>query len=189
MLSESVILRSRQSSPRNLFDEIPLAMLTLIKFVPQLRSGHSPAPGEPSPILLRSRTCLKVGLVDHDWSPPLKVDPPSVGEVWRVRITRETHVGKNRGSLILHPDSRVQGDGDSHGIPMLLPGFYDEYQPDPATLIVTPKKDPTGNWMLPGLLKKDLAAHMGLVVIVVNLSGMPPDEAYWTIPGINSNPR
>lgn len=113
---------------------------------------------------------MKIGVIDDKWKPPKDFKLPQSGEWWLVFIVHETSLGSNRGCLIMRPISKI----DINSANFLLPGFYDSWQPNPGTLIVTPKYNENGHWHLPLTLKNDLMNKLGLALIVVKLGG-----EYW----------
>ena len=146
-------------------------MATIVKFRSRKasRKKRNVKPRGVVPDLL-ARTCMKIGVVDVNWVPPKDFVLPNPEEWWIVHIVHETHPGRNKGCLILRPISKVENGSMN----ILLPGFFDQYCPNPGTMIVTPKNDPHGMWYLPLKLKNTMMAQMGLSLIVANLGG-----AYW----------
>ena len=120
---------------------------------------------------------MKIGVVDDHWVPPEGFAIPEPEEWWLVHIVHETNPGVNRGCLIMRPVSKVEMGSMNR----LIPGFFTTEQPNPGTLVITPKHDPHGHWYTPLKLKNELMAKMGLSLIVVNLGGAywGKDKAFW----------
>lgn len=154
-------------------ENVPIVkiMATIVKFRSRKASKkrRNVKPRGAAPDLL-TRTCMKIGVVDVNWVPPKDFIMPQAEEWWIVHIVHETHPGINRGCLIMRPISKV----DIASMNILVPGFFEKDQPNPGTLVVTPKNDPHGLWYLPLKLKNKMMSQMGLSLIVANLGG-----SYW----------
>lgn len=133
---------------------------------------------------LMTRTCMKVGVVDHQWEPAEGGAIPNPEEWWIVHIVHETNPGRNRGCFIMRPIHQVS----IGSINPIMPGLYDSNSPNPGTLIVQPSYDSHGNWFMPVKLKRGLALAHGYSSIVVNLGGdyWGHGKAMWTTPSIVS---
>jgi hypothetical protein len=143
-------------------------MATVIKFhkreIPERQANNKRL------LPVRTRTCMKIGLVDERWVAPEGISVPKEEEWWLVHIVHETQVGSNRGCFIMRPVKKI----DNGSILRLLPGFFVTSQPNPGTLIVTPKDHQHAPWILPLKLKQEFMSRMGLSSVVVNLGG-----GYW----------
>lgn len=84
---------------------------TVVKFY------KNPHQHSQNPII--TRTLLKVGIIDNQWRGQVY---PQDGEIWLVRINRETCPGMNKGCFILSPLQKIEPKDLSH----IVPGMYDE---------------------------------------------------------------
>ncbi len=158
----------QDQSPQSHDQESRMATMVLFRARDMARTRSRGRQGVASHLM--TRTCMKVGVVDDRWKPAEGANMPGPNEWWIVHVVHETNPGLNKGCLILRPISIV----DHASINPLIPGFYSSVEPNPGTLIVTPRHDPGGPWFLPFKLKSRLAISSGYSSVIVNLGG-----AYW----------
>ncbi|MFA5750084.1 MAG: hypothetical protein WC895_02595 [Candidatus Shapirobacteria bacterium] len=137
-------------------------MLTIIKF-------HLNTDKGPNTII--SRTLLKTAVIDRQWKPEDENNIPGVteqfesdGELWKVKVLRDTASGRVAGCFIVQPICKVEPDEIVH----LIPGLY-ETENYNGLVVLTPNK--AANWMLPLENKKLIAQTQKAYAVIVRLGG------------------
>jgi len=123
-----------------------------------------------------SRTMLKIAVVSKYMLEQHVGDPDSLpkdGELWRCRIAKECHPGKNSGCFVVEPLEKVEEDD----LVKLVPGVY-TITIIAGQLIVRPKEEFQGkNWIMPLQHKHTLAAEHNAYCVIVELDPVHPINA------------
>lgn len=115
-------------------------------------------PKTDSANVIITRTLGKLGVIKVGY--PHKVLP---GELWRVKILKETNPTRASGCFILEPIVKI----DSNTLQKLIPGLYKENRQQGLS-VITPSH--LGNWIVSALHKQSIMAkNRGVYAIIVEL--------------------
>jgi hypothetical protein len=114
-----------------------------------------------------TRTLGKLGVIHTDCK--TKVNS---GELWRVKIIKETSPTRSSGCFILTPLVKLE-PGD---LQKLIPGLYSEVRVQGLS-IITPQHQ--GNWIVSATHKKSIMAKnrgVHAIIVVLSQTETPPTE-------------
>jgi len=135
---------------------------TILKFFHNTKAAAS----EQNQVI--SRTMRKIAVVSKYMLDAFKHNPdklPQHGELWRCRIAKECHPGKNSGCFVVEPLERIE----EKDLVKLVPGTFDIKLIN-KQLIIRPKLEyREQNWIMPLQHKRSLCEEHGAYCVIVEL--------------------
>lgn len=148
-------------------------MLCILKFF-ENTNYKSPTTTNENAVI--SRTLLKIAVVSRHYCQKHPDRMPKHGELWKCRIVKEIHSGKNKGAFIVESLEKI----DDKSIIHLIPGWYDDKLVNGRLLVIPRKRDT--NWILPLTHKRIMAEERGAYCVIVQLDAIPLQEPSAGIP-------